>query len=61
VEHALWYHTAQNLYYIITNFQKILEQVPQFGKSHLVIAVWYRATWEPAGVWALIDNVLPNE
>ena len=61
VKHALWYHTAQNLYYIITNFQKILEQVPQFGNSHLVIAVWYRATWEPAGVWPLIDNVLPNE
>jgi spore germination protein YaaH len=61
VKHALWYHTAQNLYYIITNFQKILEQVSQFGDSHLVIAVWYRATWEPAGVWALIDNVLPNE
>jgi hypothetical protein len=61
VKHSLWYHTAQNLYYIITNFQKILEQVPQFGNSHLVIAVWYRATWEPAGVWALIDNVLPNE
>jgi len=61
VKHALWYHTAQNLYYIITNFQKILEQVSQFGNSHLVIAVWYRATWEPAGVWALIDNVLPNE
>jgi hypothetical protein len=61
VKHSLWYHTAQNLYYIISNFQKILEQVPQFGNSHLVIAVWYRATWEPAGVWPLIDNVLPNE
>jgi hypothetical protein len=61
VKHSLWYHTAQNLYYIITNFQKILEQVPQFANSHLVIAVWYRATWEPTGVWSLIDNVLPNE
>jgi len=60
VEHSLWFHTAKNLYYIITNFKKILAQVPQFGNSHLQIAVWYRATWEPGDVWHLIDNVLPN-
>jgi spore germination protein YaaH len=60
VKHSLWYHTAKNLYYIITNFEKILQQVPQFGNSHLQIAVWYRATWEPGDVWHLIDNVLPN-
>ncbi len=60
VEHALWYHTAKNLYYIITNFEKILQQVPQFGNSHLQIAVWYRATWEPSDLWPMIDNVLPN-
>jgi hypothetical protein len=60
VEHSLWYHTAKNLYYIITNFQKILQQVPQFEHSHLQIAVWYRATWEPSDLWPMIDNVLPN-
>ena len=60
VEHSMWYHTAKNLYYIITNFQKILQQVPQFRNSHLQIAVWYRATWEPGDLWPMIDNVLPN-
>ncbi len=60
VKHSLWYHTAKNLYYIITNFEKTLSQVPQFGNSHLQIAVWYRATWEPGDVWPLIDNILPN-
>jgi len=60
VEHSVWYHTAKNLYYIITNFEKILQQVPQFKNSHLQIAVWYRATWEPSNLWPMIDNVLPN-
>ena len=60
VEHSLWYHTAKNLYYIITNFKNILQQVPQFGNSHLQIAVWYRATWEPSDLWPMIANVLPN-
>ncbi len=60
VKHSLWFHTAKNLYYIISNFEKILKQVPQFGHSHLQIAVWYRATWEPGDVWSLIDNILPN-
>ena len=60
VKHSLWFHTAKNLYYIISNFEKILKQVPQFGKSHLQIAVWYRATWEPGDVWSLINNILPN-
>lgn len=60
VKHSLWYHTAKNLYYIISNFEKILAQVPQVGNSHLQIAVWYRATWEPGDVWPLIDNILPN-
>jgi len=60
VKHAMWYHTAKNLYRIITEFQRILEQVPQFEHSHLQIAVWYRATWEPGDLWAMLDPVLPN-
>jgi len=60
VEHSMWYHTAKNLYYVITNFKSILQQVPQFRNSHLQIAVWYRATWEPGDLWPMIDNVLPN-
>ena len=60
VKHSLWYHTAKNLNYIISNFEKILKQVPQFGHHNLQIAVWYRATWEPGDVWSLIDNILPN-
>jgi hypothetical protein len=60
VKHSLWYHTAKNLYYVISNFEKILNQVPQFKNSHLQIAVWYRATWEPGDVWSLVDNILPN-
>jgi len=60
MKHALWYHTARNLYRIITEFQRILEQVPQFDHSHLQIAVWYRATWEPGDLWAMLNPVLPN-
>lgn len=60
VEHSMWYHTAKNLYYIITNFKSILQQVPQFRNSYLQIAVWYRATWEPGDLWPMIDTVLPN-
>jgi hypothetical protein len=60
VKHSLWFHTAKNLYYVISNFEKILKQVPQFGHSNLQIAVWYRASWEPGDVWPLIDNILPN-
>ena len=60
VKHSLWFHTAKNLYYVISNFEKILNQVPQFKHSHLQIAVWYRATWEPGDVWSLVDNILPN-
>lgn len=60
IKHALWYHTAKNLYRIITEFQRILEQVPQFNHSHLQIAVWYRATWEPGDLWAMLDPVLSN-
>jgi spore germination protein YaaH len=60
VKHSLWYPTAKNLYYIVSNFEKILKQVPQFGHSNLQIAVWYRATWEPGDVWSIIDNILPN-
>ena len=58
VEHALWFQTAKNLYGIISDFKKILQQTPQFGKSHLQIAVWYRASWEPVAVWTLIDPLL---
>lgn len=60
VKHSLWFHTAKNLYYVISNFEKMLKQVSQFGHSNLQIAVWYRATWEPGDVWPLIDNILPN-
>ncbi len=60
VKHSLWFHTAKNLYYVISNFEKILKQVPQFAHSHLQIAVWYRATWEPGDVWSLVENILPN-
>src|SRR5260370_3114629 len=60
VKHSMWYHTAKNLYYVITNFKQILEKVPQFGHSHLQIAVWYRATWEPGDVWPMLTKVLPN-
>ena len=60
VKHSLWYHTAKNLYDVISNFEKILNQVPQFKHSHLQIAVWYRATWEPGDVWSQVDNILPN-
>jgi spore germination protein YaaH len=60
VVHALWYHTAKNLYYVITNFEQVLKKVPQFKNSYLQIAVWYRATWEPGDVWSMLTNVLPN-
>jgi len=60
VKHSLWYHTAKNLYYIISNFRQILEQTPQFHHSNLQIAMWYRATWEPSDVWKMIDPILPN-
>ena len=60
VKHSMWYHTAKNLYYVISNFKQILAQVPQFGHSHLQIAVWYRATWEPSDVWPKLKDVLPN-
>ena len=60
VTHSMWYHTAKNLYYIISNFRQILQQTPQFHHSNLQIAVWYRATWEPGDVWKMIDPILPN-
>ena len=59
-EHYVWYHTAQNLDYIISNFKNILESTPQFDHSHFMIAVWYRATWEPQNVWPMIDKLLPT-
>ncbi|HYK84381.1 MAG TPA: hypothetical protein VEV19_03380 [Ktedonobacteraceae bacterium] len=60
VTHSMWYHTAKNLYYIISNFRQVLLQTPQFKHSNLQIAVWYRATWEPTDVWKMIDPILPN-
>ena len=60
VMHSMWYHTAKNLYYIISSFENILKQTPQFGNNQLQIAVWYRATWEPGDVWGMIDPLLPN-
>ena len=38
----------------------MLQQAPQFGKGHLQIAVWYRATWEPGDVWGMIDPLIQN-
>lgn len=61
VEHALWFQTAQNLYNIISQFKQMLQQTPQFGKSHLQIAVWYTATWEPIGIWTKIDPLVPAD
>lgn len=61
VEHALWFQTAQNLYNIISQFKQMLRQTPQFGKSHLQIAVWYTATWEPIGIWTKIDPLVPAD
>ncbi len=60
VEHSMWYPTAKNLYYLISNFDKMLHQTAQFGNSSLQIAVWYRATWEPGGVWSMIDPLIQN-
>lgn len=60
VEHSMWYPTAKNLYYLISNFDKMLRQTTQFGNSHLQIAVWYRATWEPSDVWQMIDPLIQN-
>ena len=61
VEHALWYPTAQNLSYIISNFERVLVQTPQTAHSHLMLAFWYRATWEPGRLWAMIDKMVPND
>lgn len=60
VEHSMWYPTARNLYYLISNFDKMLRQTAQFGNSQLQIAVWYRATWEPGDVWQMIDPLIQN-
>jgi hypothetical protein len=60
VEHAMWYPTAKNLYYLLSNFDKMLRQTPQFGNSPLQIAVWYRATWEPTDVWPMIDPLIQH-
>lgn len=60
VKYVVWYHTAKNLYRIITEFQQILQQEPRFEHSGLRIAVWYRATWEPGDLWSLLTPVLQN-
>ena len=61
VEHSMWYPTAKNLYYLISNFDKMLHQTSQFNNSQLQIAVWYRATWEPGDVWSMIDPLIQNK
>jgi hypothetical protein len=62
VKHAVWYHTAENLRRIIIQFEAILQQTSQFSSAHahLVIAVWYRATWEPTTLWRSLLPVLPS-
>jgi hypothetical protein len=60
VKHALWYHTARNLYTIITGFYQRLEELAEFGTSYLQIAVWYRTTSEPGELWPMLITSLPN-
>jgi hypothetical protein len=62
VTHAVWYHTAENLRRIIIQFKGILQNTPQFADAHthLEIAVWYRATWEPSTLWNMLLPVLSN-
>ncbi|MBV9711831.1 MAG: hypothetical protein JO011_13075 [Ktedonobacteraceae bacterium] len=58
VERTVWYPGAKNLVNIVTEFRQILKQTPQFHNGQLAIAVWYRASWEPDGVWPLLDAAL---
>ncbi len=60
VEHSMWYPTAKNLYYIVSNFKKVLQQTPQFGNGQYQLAWWYRATWEPGDVWSMVNPLIPN-
>jgi hypothetical protein len=60
VRHALWYHTARNLYTIITAFSRTLEETPEFGTAVPQIAVWYRSTQEPGELWPMLVTSLPN-
>jgi hypothetical protein len=60
VKHALWYHTARNLYTIITTFSQELEGTPEFGAAVPQIAVWYRSTQEPGELWPMLVTSLPN-
>jgi len=60
VQHALWYHTARNLYTIIAAFNRALEETPEFGTAVPQIAVWYRSTQEPSELWPMLVTSLPN-
>jgi len=60
VKHALWYHTARNLYTIITAFSQELEETPEFGTAAPEIAVWYRSIQEPGELWPMLVASLPN-
>ena len=62
VTHSVWYHTAKNLYNIVSEFKAILDHTPQFSNpgGQFQIAAWYRATWEPGDLWRMLTNVVPN-
>ncbi|WP_220202824.1 hypothetical protein [Reticulibacter mediterranei] len=60
VKHALWYHTARNLYTIITAFSRTLEETSEFGTAVPQIAVWYRSTQEPGELWPMLATSLLN-
>ena len=60
-----WMHRTRGVHgpdhsNFINNFRQVLEQTPQFHHSNLLIAVWYRATWEPGAVWKMLTPILPN-
>ncbi len=59
-QHALWYHTAHNLYTIIAAFSRILEETPEFGTAAPQIAVWYRSIQEPGELWPMLATLQPN-
>lgn len=60
VKRALWYHSARNLYTLISAFSRTLEEMPEFGTAVPQIAVWYRNTQEPGELWPMLVTSLPN-
>jgi hypothetical protein len=58
VQRTVWYPSGKNLVNIVTEFRQILKQTPQFQKSQMAIAFWYRASWEPDDVWTPLNAAL---